>query len=182
LAEIAVTWIGEGPEPHALMRVAAAHVQDVFGARAAVVGGMDPPADVLDPRRGQHSSTAILHWLAPRLDTRPRLLAVTDADLFIPVLTFVYGEAQLGGRTAVVSLFRLRDPREAGRTAARLGKEAAHEVGHLFGLVHCPRPGCVMQRSASLHDVDAKGDRLCPDCRLRLQQAVRTDLTTREAL
>ena len=176
-----MTWIGAGPEPHALLRAAATHVREAFGARAAVVAGMEPPAGVLDARRGQHSSTAILHWLAPRMASRPRLLAVTDADLFIPVLTFVFGEAQLGGRTAVVSLFRLKDDREAGRTAARLGKEAVHEVGHLYGLVHCLRPGCVMQRSASLHDVDAKGGRLCADCRLRLQAAPAA-LATREAL
>ena len=30
-----------------------------------------------------------------------KVLAVTDQDLFIPILTFVFGEAQLNGRAAV---------------------------------------------------------------------------------
>ena len=72
---------------------------------------------------------------------------MTDADLFIPVLTFVYGEAQLGGRAAVVSTARLAV--EQGRhdpalVAERIVKECVHELGHTFGLLHCDTPGCVM--------------------------------------
>jgi archaemetzincin len=37
-----------------------------------------------------------------------KLLGVADVDLFIPVLTFVFGEAQLDNRAAVASVHRLR--------------------------------------------------------------------------
>ena len=37
-----------------------------------------------------------------------KLLAVTERDLFIPVLTFVFGQAQLGGRVGGVSFARLQ--------------------------------------------------------------------------
>jgi hypothetical protein len=75
---------------------------------------------------------------------RVKLLAVTERDLFIPVLTFVFGHAQLGGRVAVISLARLRQefyglPRIASLFfSSALLKEALHEAGHTFGLVHCP--------------------------------------------
>ena len=72
-----------------------------------------------------------------------RVLAVTDVDLFIPVLTFVYGEAQLGGRAAVVSTARLSVEPRAPTTPAvarRLVKETVHELGHTFGLLHCDAP------------------------------------------
>jgi archaemetzincin len=91
-------------------------------------------------------------------------------DLFIPVLTFVYGEALLGGRCAVVSTARLgRLPGSAGPdlSSSRLAKECVHELGHTFGLVHCSTARCVMARSVSLASVDGKSATFCNDCRLQ---------------
>lgn len=108
---------------------------------------------------------------AARHDDRGiKLLGVTDVDLYIPVLTFVFGEAQLGRQTAVVSIARLREGGIAAQVTARLVKEAVHEIGHTFGLVHCTSPSCVMARSAGLAAVDRKTDRLCADCRIRYQE------------
>src|SRR5437016_3315020 len=94
-----------------------------------------------DPRRNQFHSTAILQALQPLANGR-RILAVTSLDLFVPVLTFVFGEAQLAGNCAVVSLHRLREavyglPPNPTLLAERLLKEAVHELGHTFGLRHC---------------------------------------------
>ncbi len=179
--EIAVTWIGESPEPDGLLRATATHLQRALGASAAVVPAAGRPSGALDPRRRQHSSTAILRWLQARVEAAGKVVAVTDADLFIPVLTFVYGEAQLGGPAAVVSIARLRDARAAALTASRLAKEAVHEAGHLFGLVHCGEERCAMRRSASVHDVDVKGGLLCAGCRLRLDEARAAGGATEEA-
>jgi archaemetzincin len=101
--------------------------------------------------------------------SRSRLLGVTDVDLFIPVLTFVFGEAQLGQFAAVVSIARLRDAATPSLVVDRLAKEAVHEIGHTFGLVHCSSAACVMARSPGLSAVDRKTDRLCADCRVRYQ-------------
>ena len=119
--------------------------------------------------RKQHSSHRILLWLAAnRPRGTARLIGLTDADLFIPVLTFVFGEAQLKGPVAVVSTARLAGaglPGEAARFPIRLRTEVIHELGHTFGLLHCTSPRCAMARSASLRDVDAKHPDLCETCR-----------------
>ena len=102
-------WIGERhPGKRALDHVRL-HLESAFDAEVAVWEGAGRPDDAYDPRRKQWSSTRILSWLAHR-GPQGRVLGVTDVDLFIPILTFVFGEAQVGGRTAVVSTARLGEP------------------------------------------------------------------------
>ena len=64
-----------------------------------------------------------------------RLLGITQLDLYIPILTFVFGEAQLGGASAVVSYHRLQQefyglPQDRDLLANRLLIESVHELGH----------------------------------------------------
>lgn len=124
-----------------------------------------------DPTRGQYSSTRVLrHLLDERSSSSPRVLGVVGVDLFAPVLTYVFGEAQLDGRAAVVSIHRLR-PEAYGLPAddrllfGRLLKESVHELGHTFGLLHCPDGSCVMHASTYVEDIDLKSAEFCLDCR-----------------
>ena len=166
---IGVAWIGEGPDPDRLMAGAVAAVGREYATAVVRLHFADRPSHTFDAARRQHSSRLMLAWLSERAFPE-RLLGVTDVDLFIPVLTFVFGEAQLGGRTAIVSLARLTEAADPARLAARLCKEAVHEMGHTFGLVHCVSPACVMSRSPGLSAVDLKEDRLCADCRIRYRE------------
>ncbi len=139
-------------------------------------GHLDP-APFYDPMRRQYESTRIVGFLAKKFgDPQEKVLGVAEVDLFIPILTFVFGEAELNGRAAVVSTARLAGhegvPVEPSLLAARLVKECVHELGHTFGLIHCRAAGCAMARSASLRDVDAKTGRLCPECRERADDAL----------
>lgn len=170
---IFVGWLGEGSEPHSLLRDVAAHVGREFEMTPHRWPADPLPRHTYDARRGQYSSRDLLAWVAAR---RPaangKVLAITDVDLFIPVLTFVFGEAQLGGRAAVVSTWRLAAP-SASLVRARLLKESVHELGHTFGLVHCTAPGCAMTRSPGVSAVDAKEQRLCGDCRIRYRERLK---------
>jgi archaemetzincin len=131
--------------------------------------GFDPEA-AFDAGRGQYNSTLLLAQLLREPFDNGRILAVTGVDLFIPVLTYVFGEAQLDGRAAVVSTHRL-DPEGYGLPSSRdllvqrLVKEAVHELGHTYGLVHCERSTCVMARSTYVEEIDLKGEVFCNRCR-----------------
>ncbi len=90
-------------------------------------------------------------------------------DLYIPVLTFVFGEAQLSDGGAVVSTHRLRQefyglPADLELLRERLLKEALHELGHTYGLRHCPDYLCVMSSSNGVERIDLKRAEFCPAC------------------
>lgn len=123
-----------------------------------------------DANRDQYHSTELLRCLLNHFpDKRVKVLGITSLDLFIPILTFVFGEAQLDGTVAVVSSHRLRPqfyglkPDDA-LMAQRAVKEAIHELGHTFGLVHCPYYECVMHSSPSVEEIDLKSEAFCPEC------------------
>ncbi|MFQ6039016.1 MAG: archemetzincin, partial [Candidatus Aminicenantales bacterium] len=57
-----------------------------------------------------------------------------------------------------------RLPEDRTLFLARCVKEAVHELGHAFGLRHCPNPRCVMHFSNSLLDTDKKTASFCQRC------------------
>ncbi len=128
-----------------------------------------------DPSRGQYNSTRILeHLRAQPLSSRA--LAVTKEDLFIPILTYVFGEAELNGNVAVISYHRLQPeryglPPDRLLLFERMHKEAVHELGHAYGLVHCDRQECVMHTSSYVEEIDIKGNSFCPLCHETIRQA-----------
>jgi archaemetzincin len=127
------------------------------------------PDFAFDAARGQYHSTALLQSLTGLADGN-RILAVTAGDLYVPVLTFVFGEAQLAGDCAVVSIHRLRDeayglPGNPAALRERLLKEAVHELGHTFGLSHCEDWRCVMTSSHAVEYLDVKTAEFCSRCR-----------------
>lgn len=178
---IYLEWIGEGRMDAGLLKRIQTHVEEIFHCRTRVRIRKGNIPLAFDPNRQQHSSTVILRWLledVPR-DAR-KVLAITDRDLFIPILTFVFGEAQLGGTGAVVSTARLKDESGAqsgnpGLFLSRLLKECLHELGHTFGLTHCSNNGCVMERSNTVFDVDRKESALCRDCAILVGDRVREE-------
>uniref|UniRef100_A0A7V4G9G2 Peptidase M54 n=1 Tax=Desulfobacca acetoxidans TaxID=60893 RepID=A0A7V4G9G2_9BACT len=124
--------------------------------------------------RGQYHSNKILEYLVNEVNPRAlRLLGITAVDLYIPILTFVFGEAQLGGRAAVVSLFRPRGDAGGIRPPKlvllkRLIKLSLHELGHTFGLPHCRQEGCLMGFSYNLEKLDEKPLAFCRYCQVLL--------------
>ena len=123
-----------------------------------------------DHLRNQYNSSFLLAQL---IDDPPadagRILGVCNFDLFIPILTYVFGEAQLEGIGAIVSIQRLKNEFYGGQPdhqllIERLLKEATHELGHAYGLYHCHYPGCVMNSSTYVEDIDEKSVIPCRDC------------------
>jgi archaemetzincin len=133
-----------------------------------------PPA-CLDPYRKQYNSTLILRFLSKNVEKESdeRILAVESADLFAGHLNFVFGEADINAGIAIVSTHRLNpefyvDAPSQELFLIRLVKESVHELGHTFGLGHCPLPNCIMHFSNCISDTDFKGPDFCPRCKLAL--------------
>jgi archaemetzincin len=130
-----------------------------------------------DTARNQYHSTPILQRLAAEAPARAiKVAALCRVDLFIPILTYVYGEAQLNGRACIISSYRLDDslvgaePEE--RFVSRMAKETIHELGHTFDLRHCPDPVCLMHYCRNESDVDRKSDQFCRYCKVLLGDAL----------
>jgi archaemetzincin len=133
------------------------------------------PGFAFNVQRQQYHSTEILRSMTKAVPQGCwRLLAVTGHDLYMPILTFVFGEAQLNGACAVVSSHRLRQefyglPEDPELLRERLVKESLHELGHTLGLTHCRDYGCVMAASHAVEWIDLKSSRFCATCRARIQ-------------
>lgn len=142
-----------------------------FSARSEILPARLNPLPSLHPERQQYHSTEILNRMQREFAPGSgRLLGVTALDLYIPILTFVFGEAQLHGGCAVVSTYRLRQefyglPPDLALLEERLVKESVHELGHTFGLRHCDNYECAMAASHAVEAIDLKGRNLCPGCR-----------------
>jgi archaemetzincin len=121
-----------------------------------------------DVRRQQYDALNILKHFQPAVPGR-RLVIYTSVDLYIPIFTFVFGLAGLGGNTAIVSSCRLMNefyglPEDDNKLIERIVKETVHEYGHLVHLRHCPDYRCVMASSNTVDDLDIRGHRYCPAC------------------
>jgi len=127
------------------------------------------PRDSYDERRRQLKADVLLNRVT--LATERPVVGLTDADCYAPPLNFVFGIAELGGGSAVVSLARLRTRASPAAFMARALKEIFHELGHAAGLRHCGNPRCVMSFSNSLAEADAKGEELCASCMRRLRES-----------
>jgi archaemetzincin len=145
-------------------------LKEIFELPVILLDRSFPLEQGRDPIRNQYNSTWILSQLLTLLpEGNCKILGLTELDLYIPVLTYVFGEAQLNGRTAVVSSYRLRDelyglPKNLQKLKERLEKEAVHELGHTFGLIHCRTPNCVMYPTTYAEEIDFKTKNFCSAC------------------
>ncbi len=159
-----------GPIDPQLLRRLRTAITKILSVPVRVLRPKSLPGRAYHPVRQQYHSTRLLEYLLAKDDSGAfRLLGVTAEDLFIPIFTFVFGEAQLAGKAAIISAFR---PRGDGPAKAvllrRLIKLSLHELGHTFGLGHCRRPGCLMGFSANLEKLDQKSLAFCKYCQVLL--------------
>jgi archaemetzincin len=146
-------------------------VEEILCTPCTVLPVRLDPEFAFHGERQQYHSSEILQRMQHFLTVDSwRMLGVTAVDLYIPILTFVFGEAQMGGPCAVVSAHRLRQefyglPADRELFRRRVIKEAVHEVGHTLSLTHCDDYRCVMASSHAVEWIDLKDGALCGACR-----------------
>ena len=148
----------------------AQRISRLLGLSCRVLQGMDEIEYAYNEAKCQYNSKVILKRMLhnSQADTF-RLLSVTNKDLYVPALKYVYGSAQIEGRCAIISLHRLcpsfyDQPFDVEILKSRSEKTALHELGHTFGLTHCRNRKCVMFSSTRIEDTDSKQSDYCPTC------------------
>jgi archaemetzincin len=181
LERATIAMVPIGSVPAGLPAQLADRLAVVLGRNVVVGEGIALPATGYEAHRRQYRGGAILGTLR-RLSppTAGRVLGLIDADCYAPGLNFIFGQAGVNRREAFIALPRLRPsfyglPEDLQLFGQRALKEAVHELGHTWGLAHCPDPQCVMHFSNTLHDTDVKGTDFCPRCQGRLVKAGEID-------
>ena len=146
-------------------------VKQEFGCQVNLRDGHIDLSEFYDPARRQYNGNALLKQVDSILyPDSVKTMGLFNVDLFIPILTFIFGQAFLGGRSGIASIYRLSNERYgiAGDDQFlldRFKKEVIHELGHTFGLIHCLNPTCVMRSSTYVEDIDQKDQHFCLACK-----------------
>ena len=151
-----------------------------FSLPVVVREGFIDISEFFDPTRRQYNGTKLLKEIDILFGSdNTKTIGLFSIDLFIPILTYIFGQAYLNGRTGIASYYRLSNDRygmtgNGNLVMERFKKEVIHELGHTFGLVHCHIPDCVMRSSTYVEDIDQKKMHLCSHCRSALNAALST--------
>jgi archaemetzincin len=128
-------------------------------------------SEFYDPVRRQYNGVRLLKEVDNLFSSdTSKTIGLFNVDLFIPILTYIFGQAFLNGRAGIASQYRLNNDRygisaDEKLILERFKKEVIHELGHTFGLIHCYISTCVMRSSTYVEDIDQKNVNLCMSCR-----------------
>jgi archaemetzincin len=166
--------IGVAPGEAEVSAVVSA-IQAFYAVRVAVLPPSPLPRSAYYPPRGRYRAERLLDFLVGQGQKGARVvLGLTTADISTTKGQYsdwgVMGLATLDGKSAVLSSFRCkRGARNAAHARERFAKTAVHELGHSFGLEHCPTRGCLMHDGeGSVLTTDTETD-FCETTRERLR-------------
>jgi archaemetzincin len=171
----AITLISFGYFEKGLLSQIEKDVSAEFSVPVYIRNGHLDLTEFYDPVRNQYDGNRLLKKIGALYSTdTSKTLGLFNVDLFIPILTYIYGQAFLNGCCGIASVFRLKNERYGLKRddkifVDRFRKEVIHELGHTFGLIHCINPVCVMRSSTYVEDIDQKSHHLCPHCSAGLE-------------
>lgn len=149
-------------------------VKSEFRLQVKIREGHIDLSNYYDPDRRQYNAIKLLKEVDSMSSSESlKTIGIFNVDLYIPILTYIFGQAYLGGKSGIASFYRLNNERygidpDDNMTQERLKKEVIHELGHTFGLIHCHDTECVMRSSTYVEDIDQKSARFCDECRKKI--------------
>ncbi len=166
----AITFITFGYFENQLLEKILGDVEHEFSVPLKTREGFLDLSEFYDAARNQYDGNKLLKVIDARFSSEhEKTIGLFNVDLYIPILTFIFGQAFLNGRCGIASVYRLKNERyglkpDEQAFISRFRKEVIHELGHTFGLIHCQNPQCVMHSSTYVEDIDQKTHHLCLHC------------------
>ena len=170
-----ITLISIGYFERDFLKIIAETVEQEFRIPVNFKEGHIDLSEFYDTGRRQYNGNNLLKEVDRKFSSdSAKTLALFSVDLFIPILTFIFGQAFLEGQTGIASLYRLSNERYGMKKDdtvlfERFKKEVIHELGHTFGLIHCHNQNCVMRSSTYVEDIDQKSHNFCSTCKTDVQ-------------
>ena len=170
-----ITLVPVGAVESELLLWLARRLSEVLPQKVVIAEKLPLPSAGYNSRRQQYQAAVLMAMLSSKsFYGAERVVGLIGADCYATGLNFIFGQARMGGREALVALPRLHQsfynqPEDKALLRARLLKEVIHELGHTWELSHCANPQCVMHFSNTLHDTDIKGFDFCSRCLNRLK-------------
>jgi len=161
-----------GPVEDLYTEVVAANLQALLGLTTDILPHRPLFAEAFVEARRQYDAVRLVGRLAEGIEGAGPCLGLTASDIGTPILTYVFGESQLGGRVALVSTYRLTGL-GPDTTLERLVKVSMHEMGHVLGLGHCFEPVCLMRSPRNIEQIDEAPSAFCDTCRYEITRRVR---------
>ncbi len=171
-----IVLISFGYSGNVLPEVIVNDIEQEYSIPVYIKEGYMDISEYYDGRRRQYNGNELLRKIDENYGAdNVKTLAIFNVDLFIPILTYIFGQAFLNGRTGIASIHRLSNerygmPKDDKLLTDRFRKEVIHELGHTFGLIHCINTACVMHSSTYVEDIDMKGHHLCAKCKAEVDR------------
>lgn len=137
------------------------------------------PGSAYTAPRNRYRAERLLEDLGANLQGCDKVMGFTGRDISTTAHGVqdwgVFGLGNLGGKACVVSTYRLgKGTVSDWEYHVRMVNVARHELGHTFGLPHCPTPGCLMSDAkGSVKTVARRLSPLCGTCRTKISGSLK---------
>jgi len=169
-----ISLVSYGQFEKEILEKVAHEIEIEIGLPVQIMAGYTDLSASFDPSRRQYDANQLLKLVDSSSKSNAlKTIGLFQVDLFIPILTYIFGQAIFKGKTGIVSSYRLKNeqyglPEDKSLLFERFVKVVIHELGHTFGLIHCHVPSCVMRSTTYVEEIDQKKPYFCNKCRSAL--------------